>query len=200
MNGAIARAVDRVNSALVAWRVGGRQPALEPSAMRHLLAELPRDLVESRDERVANPRRASSRGRVESWTDAESDWVAQRVAPSCSGHAAVVVLHGWLATPAHIALHKRLALPVVSEGVEVWAPRLPYHAERTPPGAVSGQLFLSADPVQTAVAIRTAVAETRALIRWLRENGRSRVALWGTSLGGWVAALVATCPDPFRAS
>jgi len=40
--------------------------------------------------------------------------------------------------------------------------------------------------------MRQAVAETRALVSWLRSRGVPAMALWGMSLGGWVSGLVAT--------
>jgi dienelactone hydrolase len=44
-------------------------------------------------------------------------------------------------------------------------------------------------------ATRQAIADTRALVRWLREQGSPSVGVCGFSLGGWIAGLVA-CSEP----
>lgn len=95
-----------------------------------------------------------------------------------------------------LALYRRWARALARRGIEVWMPRLPFHMERTPDGTWSGERFLSSDLVASIEALRQAVAETRALIAWLREQGAPAVGIWGMSLGGWVAGLVATLePD-----
>jgi pimeloyl-ACP methyl ester carboxylesterase len=64
----------------------------------------------------------------------------------------------------------------------------PYHFQRRPrqPGALS-----SPDYLQFAEAMAQAVAEIRALTGWLLGEGCPAVALWGISLGGWLAGLAA---------
>ncbi len=139
------------------------------------------------------PRRSGGRWGVESWeTEGEaSRWVATRLPARRAPRAAVILLHGWLATKTQIAFTAGLAAPLRRAGIEVWVPRLPAHCERTPPGAISGERCLSADLATTGESLRRAVAETSALATWLR--GRvGAVGLWGISLGGWVAALTLT--------
>ena len=68
----------------------------------------------------------------------------------------------------------------------------PYHFQRRP-RQLGGLLFYS-DMLQFAEATAQAIAEIRALTRWLQERGCPAVALWGYSLGGWYAALAA-CRD-----
>ena len=108
------------------------------------------------------------------------------------GRTALVLLHGWLATRSHMPYFRSLATPLRGQGCDIWMPRLPEHAERTPPGSLSGERCLSADIGATAQALQRAVAELLWLEAWLRRRGYSRVALWGMSLGGWVAALGAS--------
>lgn len=133
-------------------------------------------------------------GRVQIWGAEGSDWVASRVPCRQQGRddRAVILLHGWLAAGLQLAYYRRLAAPLTRR-CDLWMPRLPAHAERTPRGAVSGSRCLTPDATRTAESIRAAVAETRWLARWLQARGKA-VDLWGISLGGWVAALAAREP------
>lgn len=73
---------------------------------------------------------------------------------------------------------------------------LPFHLRRKQAGCISGQGFFSPDLEATQSAFRQAAADSIAVVRWLQERSGQRVALWGTSLGGCVAGLVATqLPD-----
>jgi len=68
---------------------------------------------------------------------------------------------------------------------------LPYHAQRKPtePGAIRN--FISEDLARMVEATRQAVADTRALVHWLKGQGCPAVGVWGFSLGAWVAGLTA---------
>ncbi len=196
-----ARVLDRLNGGVVRLRVGARQPVPDPARLDRYVSSLPDDPFEPAVVEGLEPA-AESTGRVQQWRARDSDWVATRIVPRHGGppRAALVFLHGWLATPGHVHLMRLASTPLLSAGIEIWIPRLPAHIERTPSGAVSGERCLSADLVATGEALRLAVAETRALGRWLRRQGRSRIGLWGISLGGWVAALTASSAGPWDAA
>ncbi|MBI5497598.1 MAG: hypothetical protein HY904_21485 [Deltaproteobacteria bacterium] len=72
-------------------------------------------------------------------------------------------------------------------GFDVAGYSTPYHFERTPPGAFSGELFATWDMPRTGWAVRAAVLELCALIESLQSRGP--VALLGTSLGGYLSAM-----------
>ncbi len=67
---------------------------------------------------------------------------------------------------------------------------LPYHYGRRPKNAMSGEMALTSNVIRTADAIRQAVIELRLICRLLRERGCPHVGLWGTSYGGWIAAML----------
>jgi hypothetical protein len=69
----------------------------------------------------------------------------------------------------------------------------PYHFQRYVPRI---EAF---EDLRVAKAFAQAVAEIRALIGWLLDQGRSSVALFGFSLGGWLAALAATRDNRLKA-
>jgi hypothetical protein len=76
-------------------------------------------------------------------------------------------------------------------GVNVAIPVLPLHGPRRV-GWRGGDGFLSGDFVDTVHAQAQAVWDVRRLIGWLRAQGAPGVGVYGISLGGYTAALVAS--------
>ncbi len=72
---------------------------------------------------------------------------------------------------------------------------LPYHYARKPAGSLSGEFAVTADLVRTVEGARQAVIELRLLVEWLAERGSPFFAMWGTSYGAWITALLA-CVEP----
>jgi len=69
---------------------------------------------------------------------------------------------------------------------------LPYHLERSRPGAPHVADMLSANLGRTLRSMRQAVLDARDVIHWLKtEGGYREVAVLGISLGSWIAGLVA---------
>ncbi len=188
----IARLLDGANALVVNRRIRSRQPTTSRRALNAYLQGLPIDPLGGTSLQL-RPRRSGERWGVEIWEseDESSRWLATRLPARGAPRAAVILLHGWLATKPQVVFTAGLAAPLRRVGIEVWMPRLPDHCERTPPGAISGERCVSADLAATGESLRRAVAETGALASWLR--GRvGAVGLWGVSLGGWVAALTLT--------
>ena len=103
----------------------------------------------------------------------------------------IVLLHG-----AGDFLNHRFRFPLIARrcnraGFNAATLVAPYHFQRRPrqPGVLSGPDYL-----RYAEAMAQAVAEIRALTGWLLEEGCPAVALWGISLGGWLAGLT-VCRD-----
>ena len=69
----------------------------------------------------------------------------------------------------------------------------PYHFQRRV------RRFEAFDHLRVAEAFAQAVAETRALTGWLLDQGCPSVALFGFSLGGWLAGLAATRDSRLKA-
>ena len=67
---------------------------------------------------------------------------------------------------------------------------LPLHGPRRT-GRRGGDGFFSGDFVDTVHAQAQAVWDVRRLLRWLREGGAPGIGLYGVSLGGYTAALLA---------
>jgi hypothetical protein len=60
--------------------------------------------------------------------------------------------------------------------------------------------FISQDLACMVEATAQAVADARALMRWLMEQGTPAVGVWGFSLGAWLAGLLASHEPLLRAA
>jgi len=80
-------------------------------------------------------------------------------------------------------LHQRL-------GLNVLVPVLPFHGPRRVHWA-SGEGFFAGDCLDTVHAEAQAILELRQLVVWLRELGAPSIGVYGLSLGGYTAALLA---------
>jgi len=76
-------------------------------------------------------------------------------------------------------------------GVNVAIPVMPLHGPRRV-GRRGGDGFFSGDFIDTVHAQAQAVWDIRRLIGWLRAQGAPGVGIYGVSLGGYTAALVAS--------
>lgn len=69
---------------------------------------------------------------------------------------------------------------------------LPYQLDRCPPHLNGGATVIASDLVHTLLALEQAVCDAADVLRWARAAGAQRLLIAGWSLGGLVAALVAT--------
>lgn len=77
-------------------------------------------------------------------------------------------------------------------GLNVVVPVLPLHGPRQQEGVASGEGFMSIDIVDTVHALAQSAWDVRSMIAWARVAGDGApVGVWGLSLGGYVASLVA---------
>jgi len=79
-------------------------------------------------------------------------------------------------------------------GLNVAIPVLPFHGERAV-GRRGGDGYLAGDVLDTVHAQAQAVWDIRRLVRWLRATGAPAIGLYGVSLGGYTAALLAALED-----
>jgi dienelactone hydrolase len=100
--------------------------------------------------------------------------------------AGVVVLPQWNAQPdSHVEACR------IFNGLGMTALRLtlPYHEERRPPDLERAEHLVSANIGRTIQSMRQAVLDTRAAVRWLRQQGIERIGILGTSIGSCTAFL-----------
>lgn len=103
--------------------------------------------------------------------------------------AAVVVLPQWNAQPdSHVEACR------IFNGLGMTALRLtlPYHEERRPPELERADHLVGSNVGRTIQSMRQAVLDTRAAVRWLKDQGIERVGILGTSIGSCTAFLAFT--------
>ncbi len=111
---------------------------------------------------------------------AAGDW---RAKPS------VALVHGWNAEQHYLQILPRLAGSLVNAGMNGVLMELPYHLHRRPTRGEPITDFISEDIPRMLQATTQAVADMNALLRWLKSQGSPATALWGFSLGAWLAGL-----------
>lgn len=82
-------------------------------------------------------------------------------------------------------------------GLNVALVVLPVHGPRQAPGRRRGEGFMSIDLIDSVHGLAQAAWDTRSVIRWIRAAGGAdvRVGVYGISLGGYTAALVASIEE-----
>ncbi len=100
--------------------------------------------------------------------------------------AAVVVLPHW---NAQAESYFNLCEYFERFGITSLRLTLPYHEERMPPELERADFLVSPNVGRTIQSVRQSVLDTRAAVRWLKEEGYERVGVVGTSIGSCVAFL-----------
>jgi dienelactone hydrolase len=106
--------------------------------------------------------------------------------------AAVLVLPQWNAKPdSHVEACR------IFNGLGMTALRLtlPYHEERRPPELERADYLVGSNIGRTIESMRQAVLDTRAAVRWLKDQGFERIGILGTSIGSCIGFL-AFAHDP----
>jgi pimeloyl-ACP methyl ester carboxylesterase len=118
---------------------------------------------------------------------AENDLVCAKVTEARSSDRALVVFHHWNAS----SRSPKLANFFSRRGITVVEMALPYHLERRRPSSSHADYMLSPNLGRTIQSVRQAVLDGRKLIRALKNEGYQDISVLGTSLGSWVAGLIA---------
>lgn len=117
----------------------------------------------------------------------ENNLVWARITESGLHDKATVIFHHWNAR----SRNRQIAKYLSKRGVAVIEISMPYHFERSRPGAQYADYMLSPSVGRTIQAIRQAVWDGQKLIRWLKKEGYREISVVGMSLGSWVAGLIA---------
>lgn len=136
------------------------------------------------------------RGQFARWQANETAHVRlfahERAAP------AIVLVHGYRGGPFHIEERIWPVSRLYALGLDVALFTLPFHGLRSPTHWRLSPLFPSHRELpRTNEGLGQAIRDLRGLLAWLRRRGAPRVGIAGMSLGGYVAALLATIdPSP----
>lgn len=128
--------------------------------------------------------------------DAECATVAGITLQAAPGAPWVVVVPGYATgvfPPHDFGFFKDLqARALLEAGLNVALVEPPLHMSRRRSGYPSGAGLFGPDLRRTQLAFCQGAGDIIAIVRWLRQGGRVPVAVWGTSMGGGMAALAAT--------
>jgi dienelactone hydrolase len=105
---------------------------------------------------------------------------------------AVVVLPQWNAQPDS---HVNICRVLQRVGISALRMSLPYHDERKPPGIERADYLVSSNVGLTIQGTRQSVLDVRRALRWLEQQGHTRLGLLGTSIGSAVG-FVTMCHEP----
>ena len=101
----------------------------------------------------------------------------------------VILVHGWNAELHYLYILPRVARALNRRGFNAALVELPYHLQRRPARDAPVRDFISDDLPSMLMATRQSLADIDALVRWARAQGCPSVAVWGFSLGAWLAGL-----------
>ncbi len=97
--------------------------------------------------------------------------------------AAVLVLPHW---NAKAGTYFDLCKVFNKVGLSALRLTLPYHEERMPPELERAEYLVAPNVGRTLQSLRQAVVDTRAAVRWLKEQGYEKIGIVGTSIGSCV--------------
>jgi len=97
--------------------------------------------------------------------------------------AAVVILPHW---NAKAGTYFDLCKVFNRVGVSALRLTLPYHEERMPPELERADYLVAPNVGRTLQSLRQSVIDTRAAVRWLKQQGYEKVGIVGTSIGSCV--------------
>ena len=105
-----------------------------------------------------------------------------------------VLVHGWRMDSWN-RVNKLFLKSLQQAGFHIYHVVLPFHFDRSCDALYSGEYMISADLDRSILAVRQAVTEIRALIRWIKQNREGKIILIGVSLGGLISNLTATVEE-----
>jgi pimeloyl-ACP methyl ester carboxylesterase len=104
--------------------------------------------------------------------------------PHHSKRAAVIILPHW---NARAGTYFDLAKFLNMVGLSAIRLTLPYHEERMPPELERADHLVTPNVGRSLQSIRQSIADTRALVSWLKQQGYEKIGIAGTSIGSCVA-------------
>jgi dienelactone hydrolase len=100
-----------------------------------------------------------------------------------------VLVHGWNAELHYAKVLPRVGRALARAGINGVTIELPYHLNRRPPHGENITDFISENIPRMLEATTQAIGDLNAILLWLKSRGSPQAALWGFSLGGWLAGL-----------
>jgi predicted alpha/beta-fold hydrolase len=99
----------------------------------------------------------------------------------------VLLLHGWNAEMHYEFILPRLGKRLRKRGMNTIAFELPLHSQRRPSASYRIRNFISDHLPTMLQATRQSLADIHSILLWAKKEGCPGVAVWGFSLGAWLA-------------
>ncbi len=150
------------------------------------------DLLPSTGNPVADAPGSDTFRHILSWPSSvktpspENNTVYASYFPHESHRAAVVILPHW---NAKAGTYFDLCRFFNKVGISALRLTLPYHEERMPPELERADYLVAPNVGRSLQSIRQSVADTRAAVAWLKQQGYEKIGVVGTSIGSCVAFL-----------
>lgn len=181
------------------WGASFVRPDANGDDPRRIFAEHTREVLRDSASFYALPAVTDYKlaGQLLTWTSAvntptpENNTARARFFPVKRGkdgkRSAVLLLPQWNADSRS---HMELCRILNRLGISALRLTLPYHEERRPPELERADYLVSSNIGRTIQSMRQAVLDTRAALRWLKqEQGFDRIGIMGTSIGSCTAFL-----------
>ena len=101
----------------------------------------------------------------------------------------VILVHGWNAELHYLYILPLVARALNKRGLNAALIELPFHLHRRPLAGSPMRDFISDDLPGMINATRQSISDIDSLARWAKSEGIPKVAVWGFSLGAWLAGL-----------
>ena len=169
-----------------------------PVAARDLSRPQEQTDGDGNDQTAADPDRA-----VLTWSSSvstsspENNTAYATYFPHYSRRAAVIVLPHW---NAKAGTYFDLCRFFNKVGLSALRLTLPYHEERMPPDLERADHLVAPNVGRTLQSMKQSVADTRACVSWLKQQGYEKVGVVGTSIGSAVAFLAFVHDDRIDAA
>jgi hypothetical protein len=109
------------------------------------------------------------------------------------GHPTIICVHAWMTGSFPLQRYLYGVRRLYRSGLDVVIPILPFHGPRNPAGSqFSGQLFPGTSPQRTSEAFGQSAWDIRSLIATLQAERSGPIGVMGMSLGGYIAAMLAS--------
>jgi pimeloyl-ACP methyl ester carboxylesterase len=132
------------------------------------------------------------------WDPSHARGVLWRAGRDWQKRPAVILIHGWNGEMGYYFSFPGVQMALARHGVNALKFELPFHCLRRPMKRGEINNLISDDLVTMIEGVRHCLADVLSLRLWLLEHGCPSVSLWGYSLGGWLAGLLAAHPQPFK--
>lgn len=125
-------------------------------------------------------------------TSIQNNLVHGKFFPASKPRGTVLLIHGWNAEYHYFKGLPRIAARLNDANFSAILVELPFHAHRRPQDSSLPANFINSDLPLMLQLVDQSLADLQSLLLWAQETTGQPCALWGYSLGAWLAGLLCT--------